>query len=85
MGFLSHAGDATKFEKIARVAAALVMEQHLGTFCDVNCLYSETQVMFKLARKARGHFVTLIEIGMHLIRVNPGHSELNCELQSCDC
>ena len=33
-----------------------------GTLCDINCLYSETQVMLKLARRARGHFVTLIEI-----------------------
>ena len=29
--------------------------------------------MLKLARKARGHFVTLIEMGVHLIRINPGH------------
>ena len=29
--------------------------------------------MLKLARRARGHFVTLIEIRVHLIRVNPGH------------
>ena len=29
--------------------------------------------MLKLARRARGHFVTLIEIRMHLIRVKPGH------------
>ena len=29
--------------------------------------------MFKLGRRARGHFVTLIEIRMHLIRVKPGH------------
>ena len=27
----------------------------------------------KLVRRARGHFVTLIEIRMHLIRVKPGH------------
>ena len=29
--------------------------------------------MLKLARRARGHFVMLIEIRMHLIRVKPGH------------
>ena len=28
--------------------------------------------MLKLARRARGHFVTLIEIRVHLIRVKPG-------------
>ena len=33
--------------------------------------------MLKLGRRARGHFVTLIEIRVHLIRVRPGHvSEL---------
>ena len=29
--------------------------------------------MLKLARRARGHFVTLIEIRVHLSRVKPGH------------
>ena len=29
--------------------------------------------MLKLGRRARGHFVTLIEICVHLIRVKPGH------------
>ena len=29
--------------------------------------------MLKLARRARGHIVTLIEISVHLIRVKPGH------------
>ena len=29
--------------------------------------------MLKLARRARGHFVTLIEICVHIIRVKPGH------------
>ena len=29
--------------------------------------------MLKLARRARGHFVTLIEISVHLIGVKPGH------------
>ena len=29
--------------------------------------------MLKLGRRARGHFMTLIEIRVHLIRVKPGH------------
>ena len=29
--------------------------------------------MLKLAKRARGHFVTLIAIRVHLIRVKPGH------------
>ena len=29
--------------------------------------------MLELARRARGHLVTLIEIRVHLIRVKPGH------------
>ena len=29
--------------------------------------------MLMLARRARGHFLTLIEIRVHLIRVKPGH------------
>ena len=29
--------------------------------------------MLKLGRRARGHFMTLIEIHVHLIRVKPGH------------
>ena len=32
--------------------------------------------MLKLARRARGHIVTLIEIRVHLIRVKPGHISL---------
>ena len=38
-----------------------------GTLYDVNCLYSLTRVMLKLWRRARGHFVTLNKIGVHLI------------------
>ena len=34
--------------------------------------------MLKLARRARGHFVTLIEIRVHLIRVKPGHISILC-------
>ena len=33
--------------------------------------------MLKLGRRARGHFMTLIEIRVHLIRVKPGHISLN--------
>ena len=29
--------------------------------------------MLKLASRAKGHFMTLIEIRMHLIRCKPGH------------
>ena len=29
--------------------------------------------MLKLARRAKGHFMTLIEIRVHLIRCKPGH------------
>ena len=36
--------------------------------------------MLKLARRARGHFVTLIEIRVHLIRVKPGHISLSLAL-----
>ena len=38
-----------------------------GTLCDVNCLHSETGVLLKFGRKARGHFVTLTEICVCLI------------------
>ena len=30
-------------------------------------------MMLRLGKRVRGHFVTLIEIGLHLIRVIPGH------------
>ena len=33
----------------------------------------------KLGRRARGHFVTLIEMCAHLIRVKPGHISLICQ------
>ena len=36
--------------------------------------------MLKLGRRARGHFVTLIEIRVHLIRVKPGHISVNVAL-----
>ena len=36
------------------------------------CPYFLPEVMVKFTRKARGHFVTLIEVGLHLIKCNPG-------------
>ena len=36
--------------------------------------------MLKLAKRTRGHVVTLIEIRVHLIRVKPGHISLRKEL-----
>ena len=44
-----------------------------GTLHDINFLYTLTRVILKLWRRARGHFVTLIKIGVHLITCNPGH------------
>ena len=37
------------------------------TLNDLNCLFFLLGVMVKFTRKTRGHFATLIEIGMHLI------------------
>ena len=39
--------------------------------------------MLKLARRARGHFVTLIEILVHLIMVKPGHRSPDYDLFCC--
>ena len=39
--------------------------------------------MLKLARRARGHFVTLIEIRVHLIRVRPGHISCSWKFLLC--
>ena len=39
--------------------------------------------MLKLARRARGHFVTLIEIRVHLIRVKPWTYLGKCMLNIC--
>ena len=56
------------------VAVNLYLKSSIwGTFYDVNCLYSETLVMLKLRKKARGHFVSLMEMCMHLIRGNSRH------------
>ena len=49
-----------------------------GTLCYINCLYSGKRVMLKLGRRAMRHFVALIEICMHLVRVNPGHIWKQC-------
>ena len=38
--------------------------------------------MLKLARRAREHFVTLIEIRVHLIRVKPGHIPSFCKFNT---
>ena len=38
--------------------------------------------MLKLARRARGHFVTLSEICVHIIRVKPGHILSFCKFNT---
>ena len=40
------------------------------TLHDIYCQYSSSQVILKLSQSARGHFVTLIESGVHLIACN---------------
>ena len=48
-------------------------------------LYSPSflpDVMYKLTRRVRRHFVTLIEIGMLLIESNPGHTSYPSNAQS---
>ena len=40
---------------------------------DLLCLYSSSQAILKLSQSARGHFMTLIESGVHYITCNPGH------------
>ena len=44
------------------------------TLYDLYCLYFLPEVMVKFRKKARGHFVTLIQIGMHLIECTSGHN-----------
>ena len=39
----------------------------------LKCLYSSSQAILKPSQSVRGHFVTLIEVVMHLISCNPGH------------
>ena len=48
----------------------------LRTRYDLYCPYFLPDVMVKFTRKAKGHFVTLIEVGMHLIERNRGHIKL---------
>ena len=40
------------------------------TLYDFHCPYFPPEVIVMLTRKARGHFVTLIEVGMHLLECN---------------
>ena len=44
------------------------------TLQELCCLYSSSQAIFKLSQSVRGHFVTLIEVGRHLITYNPGQT-----------
>ena len=44
------------------------------TFYDLCCTYFLPEVMMKFARKAKGHFAMLIEVGMHLIECISGHN-----------
>ena len=37
------------------------------------CLYFSPEVKVRFTRRAMGHFVTLTEVGMHMIECNPGH------------
>ena len=43
------------------------------TLNDLSCLYFSPEVTAKFTIRARKHFVTLVEIGLHLIECNPGH------------
>lgn len=43
---------------------------------DLYCSYLSSEVMVKSVSKVRGHFVTLVEISMHLMECNPGHISL---------
>ena len=42
------------------------------TLRDLPCLISSSQAILKLSQSARGHFVTLMGGGVHLITCNPG-------------
>ena len=46
------------------------------TFYDLYSPYFLPEVMLKFTRKVKGHFVTLIEVGMHLITCPPAHMQL---------
>ena len=41
-------------------------------YYDLHCPHFSPEVMVKLKRTLRGHFMTFIEVGMHLIGCNPG-------------
>ena len=43
------------------------------TLYDLYCPYFSPEVMVKFTRRETGHFVTLIENGMHLIACISGH------------
>ena len=43
---------------------------------DPRCSYLSSEVMVKSVSKVRGHFVTLVEISMHLMEYNPEHISL---------
>ena len=43
------------------------------TLRDLCCMYSSSKAILKLSQSMRGHFVTLIEVSMHLITCNSGH------------
>ena len=43
------------------------------TLYDLYCPYFSPEVMVKFTRRETGHFVTLIENGMHLITCISGH------------
>ena len=46
------------------------------TLDDLPCLYSFSKVILKLSHSARGHFVTLIQRGLHLMTCNLGHKNV---------
>ena len=45
------------------------------TLYNLYCPYFLPEVMVKFTRRATGHFMTLIEVGMHLIMCISGHIE----------
>ena len=45
-----------------------------GHFYDLYTVYLLPEVMVKFTRRATGHFVTLIEISIHLITCISGHT-----------
>ena len=57
--------------------SCIIINQGKNTFELVgtvfNCQYSETKLMLMLGRRAKGHFVKLVEIHKHLITCISGH------------